>query len=165
MVEPGSQQVPVGNSFLQSRGEAQERSLGENCSSSVQERISTSDLEKTSPTNTTTTASSSASGGEDPTDLKTSRASLFPFLMPPFRSLYSQTSLQGAGQFDLLRTNGLIPYSPALSRTAQFPALHPFSLRGFPVHPSLLRQVRYITPTGGGAGSCDDVLYFRQVRR
>ena len=126
------------------RGEAEERSLGENCSSSVQERISRSDLEKTSPTTTTTTntSSSSASGVEDQTDLKTSRASLFPFLMPPFRSLYTQTGLQGAGgQLDLLRSNSLIPYTPGLSRSAQFPALHPFSLRGFPVHPSLLRQV------------------------
>ena len=147
----------IANSFLQcvERGEGGQDSPGEHCPR-LDQRISE---EERSPVPTTSTTA----GVEEVQDTKPSRASLFPFLMPPFRGMYSQGGLPSSSQFDLLRNNSLIPYSgneehpaqicvesllPAagLNRTGQFPALHPFSLRGFPVHPSLLRQV-WINPS------------------
>jgi len=66
--------------------------------------------------------------------------SIFPFLMPPFRGFYNPTNLQSSNQFDILRNSNLLPSYSGLARSGQFPPLHPFSLRGFPMHPSLLRQ-------------------------
>ena len=66
---------------------------------------------------------------------------IFPFFIPPFRGIYNQGSLQASNQFDVLRNSNLMPNYSGLARSGQFPPLHPFALRGFPVHPSLLRQV------------------------
>lgn len=79
--------------------------------------------------------------GSEKVDVKGTGRPIFPFFIPPFRGIYSQGSLQSSNQFDVLRTSNLLPNYSSLARSGQFPPLHPFALRGFPVHPSLLRQV------------------------
>ena len=95
----------IANSFLQcvERGEPEQDSPGDHCPR-LAKRISSEEEEKSPVPTTSTTA-----GVEE--DTKTSRASLFPFLMPPFRGMYSQGGLPSSSQFDLLRNNSLIPYS------------------------------------------------------
>ena len=87
--------------------------------------------------------------------------SLFPFLFPPLRDLFPPIPLSERFHLDATRHPYLPPAYSSLGKGPQLPLMQPFSLRGFPSHSSLFRQVDIFIRVETGSFM---LFYFRQVR-